>query len=512
MKITYISHATLLIETDGIKILTDPWIFGPAYCEQWYQFPPPLEEAKSLLHDIDYVLLTHGHEDHLHHDTLVQINKSAHIYYPYSWYDGSKEYFQSIGFKKFTEGLNDKRYQLSKNVSFTYLANNLDNIIVLEDQEKVLVNVNDSLTSAPKETIHYFLEKINTKWKNVDYLLCSYGGASYYPNTIKAGWKNDREVGTIREQFFLDNFCLIANTINARFSIPFASDFVLLDDDQQWMNEIKTPRHDIESYFNTYYKDESSRTNIKVMYPGDQAQDDVFLQRSAFHELLKQRPINELVLEIYKEQIAHKRNVSKLSHPNFITLFNKIKTHVEKKSYIIPEKKAAQLKFAIQLTDAPEEAWVEINLKEAPLDNLVKLISAPDQTHVLQLKTKSKSLDYSISKEWGGDAIIIGYGCEITIFDKKTILEELDNWAIQLLTNFPNTKEYVKRNPLRAVNYLMRDQIKRKVFLNKLTGHTSSYQFMDPILKDHELWLTRSGCDICKKCNLPFISGDSKIN
>ncbi len=511
MKITYISHATLLIETDGIKILTDPWIFGPAYCEQWYQFPPPLPESGALLNDIDYILLTHGHEDHLHHNTLLQINKSAHIYFPYSWYDGSKEYFQSLGFTKFTEGLNDKRYKLSEEVFFTYLANNLDNIIVLEDRDKVLVNINDALTSAPKETIHYFINKINKRWTAIDYLFCSYGGASYYPNTIKADWKNDKEVGKIREQFFLDNFCAIAKNINARFSIPFASDFVLLDDDQRWMNEVKTPRHHIEPYFNTYFKEKSSHTTIKAMYPGDTAFDDTFVQRSLYHEQLKQRPINELVVEVYSNQITKKRNAPVLSQENFMTLFEKTKSHVEKKTYIIPENKVAQLKFAIQLTDALEEPFIEIDLSEKLPDARVKLTPSINKDCALLLKTKSKSLDYSISNEWGGDAIIIGYGCEIIVFEKETIQQELDNYAIQLLTNFPNTKEYVKRNPLRAINYLMRDQIKRKIFLNKLTGQQSSYQFMDPVLKDHELWLTRSGCDICKKCNLPFLPDEMKI-
>ena len=81
MKITYISHASLLIEVNGIKILTDPWIAGPAYCEQWYVFPPPIDGYNELLHDIDFVLLSHGHEDHTHHETLKLINKSAQIFY-----------------------------------------------------------------------------------------------------------------------------------------------------------------------------------------------------------------------------------------------------------------------------------------------------------------------------------------------------------------------------------------------------------------------------------------------
>src|SRR5580700_6742054 len=114
MKITYISHATLLIEVDGIKILTDPWIFGPAYCEQWFIFPPPYENYKELIKDIDYVVYSHGHEDHLHIETLKLINKSAHIFFPYTWFEGAKDLFKSLGFSKITEAVNEKTYHLSK--------------------------------------------------------------------------------------------------------------------------------------------------------------------------------------------------------------------------------------------------------------------------------------------------------------------------------------------------------------------------------------------------------------
>ena len=77
------------------------------------------------------------------------------------------------------------------------------------------------------------------------------------------------------------------------------------------------------------------------------------------------------------------------------------------------------------------------------------------------LKSKSKTLLFSLENEWGGDAIIIGYGCEIEVFNLKTIEQGLDNLCVRLITNYPNTKEYLKRVPLRAIKYLMTDSIKR---------------------------------------------------
>ena len=35
MNIEYVCHACLLIDTGDVKIATDPWFAGPAYCGQW---------------------------------------------------------------------------------------------------------------------------------------------------------------------------------------------------------------------------------------------------------------------------------------------------------------------------------------------------------------------------------------------------------------------------------------------------------------------------------------------
>jgi len=55
MKITKLGHCCLLIEEAGKRLLTDPGNYS---------------EAQNEVKDIDFILITHEHQDHLHIDSL----------------------------------------------------------------------------------------------------------------------------------------------------------------------------------------------------------------------------------------------------------------------------------------------------------------------------------------------------------------------------------------------------------------------------------------------------------
>ena len=41
MKIDFIGHAAILVETKGLRILADPWWQGPCFGNQWWIYPRP---------------------------------------------------------------------------------------------------------------------------------------------------------------------------------------------------------------------------------------------------------------------------------------------------------------------------------------------------------------------------------------------------------------------------------------------------------------------------------------
>jgi L-ascorbate metabolism protein UlaG (beta-lactamase superfamily) len=79
MRITYIGHATLLIEIGGKKILTDP-NFDPALGHFLARVSEP-GIAINELPKLDMILLTHAHADHLSFRSLAKI-QSAPLFAP----------------------------------------------------------------------------------------------------------------------------------------------------------------------------------------------------------------------------------------------------------------------------------------------------------------------------------------------------------------------------------------------------------------------------------------------
>lgn len=487
-----------MIEVDDIKIVTDPWVKGTSYCDQWHLFPKAL--SPDLIKDADFVLYSHGHEDHLNPESLSTVQKNASLIYPYSWYGGTTEFFKELGFEKIHEIVNEHTRQLTKNIKVTYLSNNLDNVIVLEINDKIIVNVNDALPSASSSMITHFISKIKKRWPKIDYVFSSYGGASYFPNTVHFASKNDVEIAETRELFFVTNFCKIAQGLDPKFAVPFATDFILLDEHQKWINKTKFSRDKIKSFYEEYTKGKS-KVDVIEAYPDDYFLDSTFYQVSPYHQKKAVKSLIDSIDEDYKEEIAERKMLKKLSVERLRSVIAKTERHIEEKKYIIPEEVRKHIKFSIKITDAEGSNVLTVDFRNET--SLFTVSEKPGENIDLLIELKSKTLLYAIENEWGGDAIIIGYGAEIFIYNEDAIIHEYENYCVRLLSRYPNTKEYLKKSPFRALKYLLSDDIKRKNLMNRAFGNSDKIMdYSDALLAKRDLWLTKSKCDVCKACNI----------
>ena len=80
MIITYIGHATLLLEMDGRRILTDP-NFDPRLGRVLSRVSPP-GIALDALPSLDALLVTHAHADHLSFQSLRRLPRDVPLLAP----------------------------------------------------------------------------------------------------------------------------------------------------------------------------------------------------------------------------------------------------------------------------------------------------------------------------------------------------------------------------------------------------------------------------------------------
>ena len=84
-RITYINHSSLLIESGGKTLLTDPWYFENAF-HGWAPYPQPdAKQVYSFLegrNQIDYVLISHAHDDHFDSVFLGRLCDSVTVCIP----------------------------------------------------------------------------------------------------------------------------------------------------------------------------------------------------------------------------------------------------------------------------------------------------------------------------------------------------------------------------------------------------------------------------------------------
>jgi hypothetical protein len=499
VRIEYICHACLFIDTGDLKLVTDPWFRGSSYCGQWHLFPRPVNTG--IVDDADAILLSHGHEDHFHEQSLRAMPKAAKVFYPYGWYGGATEFLQQqLGFNDVIEAHPQRQYRLTSNTTVSYVVNSLDSIMVIESDGTVVVNVNDALHSYPPKIIAMFVRALKQRWPRIDTVLCGFGGASYFPNTIHCPGKNDLEIAETREQLFAHNFCRIVHDLQPVVAIPFAADFALLGDKQRWINEVRFPRARLADYYRELYGDDGIR--IEPMYSGDVLADGELIPRSPYRKQVGAHGLSHLIEEQYGPEIAEKQTIAWISEAQVESFCRRMLSNIQSRAELFGSRQLEEAKFSVKVTDVRESNFFNVSFDKR--EARVERASRPAGDAILVLETSSRILLHSFASDWGGDAITIGYGCEIQVSDQNTIKSGADVTCVRLLTRQPPASQHWKVEPIRVARYLISSPTTRAWAARAALNRSSEYsdKKTNDVMRE---WLFRSKCEVCRACDLPLL-------
>lgn len=138
-------NAIVTIYDNGTPILaTDPWLKGTCYFGSWAHELPLSERQMSDVINAQAIWISHGHPDHLHPESLSLLPKGKKIYLPDHYSSEIADFLREDGFDvtvmKYREWVS-----LNDNVRICCMDNiNQDAILVVETQDGLLINKNDS--------------------------------------------------------------------------------------------------------------------------------------------------------------------------------------------------------------------------------------------------------------------------------------------------------------------------------------------------------------------------------
>jgi hypothetical protein len=362
------------------------------------------------------------------------------------------------------------------------------------------VNINDALPANHKNIIKRFTKDIKARWLKIDYLFCGYGSAAYFPNTVHCEGKNDLEVAEAREQLFGDNFCFIVDDLKPLNTVPFAADYVLLNDEKRWINRIKYSKEKIKAYYDNIYK--GYPTNFITAHSGDVIEKNALTKTSVYHALDLDRSLDQIIDTMLADEIKQVNALIPIGEPEISALEEAIYKNITQRSSLFSEEKLNKIKYTIIVEDMSRNNYFHVDCSNKAV-RLTRSDSVQPGS-VLTLTTDSKILNYCFASEWGGDAIIIGYGAEITILDKSIIEESLDIICVRLLTRQPVASQQMKAAPLRALKYLINNPITTSWAIKQVVK--SKNQVNKNPVNERSVWLRKTKCEICQVCNIPMLS------
>ena len=221
MKITYITHACLLIEINKIKIITDPWLTGPSWGGSLWHYPAH-NYTPSNLPTPDIIFFSHGHDDHFHEETISNFPKKwfdATILAPrynISWWEGEiKKKFKNSIFLKHNESLN-----FNKNIRFQMFLNTngeFDSSIKIKNSKNCIFLQTDNLMDEKEAKRISKIDRIDLAFV-IPFLTGIFPGFYKWDSDTLIKLSNDKIQKSL-------NYCSnIVKSLSPKYTVPYACD------------------------------------------------------------------------------------------------------------------------------------------------------------------------------------------------------------------------------------------------------------------------------------------------
>lgn len=247
MQLTFINHASFILETNGMTIWCDPWTIGKVVndCGALYSPSPQIDIER-----IEYIWISHEHSDHLHFPTLKTIPKEhrKRITVLHQRHSSPRvvDALKKLGFEKIIE------LPLYRWVTFRPgiellcgSVGTMDSFLAMRAEGECILNLNDCVCTDAQ--IHYIKRLVG----KVSVLLTQFSIAEWlgnYADDVDAVGRKTRE---LKYRVW---------TFQPEFTVPIASFSYACNQENSWMNRFMITPAQVASW---------NLRGVNFMYPGD---------------------------------------------------------------------------------------------------------------------------------------------------------------------------------------------------------------------------------------------------
>jgi UDP-MurNAc hydroxylase len=247
MKITFINHASFLLESQATSVWCDPWTMGKINnnCNALYS-----PSAQVPIERVENIWLSHEHADHFHFPTLksIPVADRERITFLHQKHSSPRviEAVRKLGFKKIKELPQFRWVTLKAGFEvFCGCVGTMDSFLVVRTEGECILNMNDCIcTDAEIRYIHRLVGRPTT-------LLTQFSNAQWIGNRAD-------DIDAVRQK--MREFKYQVLTFRPEFTVAFASFMYCCSQENSWMNDFMiTPARVMAM----------NLPGVNFMYPGD---------------------------------------------------------------------------------------------------------------------------------------------------------------------------------------------------------------------------------------------------
>lgn len=234
MKLTFITNACCIVEAQGFRLLSDPWLVPGAFGT--WTHDPPLRTRPEDVADVDALYISHVHPDHLCPATLASFRKDVPVVTLKDKLGITERKLGELGFtqvfalpERASAGRFPFRFTLF--APFTAhpfhgddceLGNVLDSAMLIEADGQRILNTNDNTPDVEAA------EWLRRDYGPFDVVQLNWNNAGPYPACFDNLSHDEKlsEASRILERN-LAHMAAVAKVLGAKYTMPFAGQYKL---------------------------------------------------------------------------------------------------------------------------------------------------------------------------------------------------------------------------------------------------------------------------------------------